>query len=147
MQHAPGTSVGAQTRKGITMAPTLTVIGLVVSDMAAALAFYRRLGIDIPPSADSEPHVEATLSSGLRIAWDTVDTIHSFDPEWTAPEGGPRVGLAFQCASPAEVDQVYADLVKAGYEGHKEPWDAFWGQRYASLHDPDGNGVDLFAPL
>ena len=33
----------------------------------------------------------------------------------------------------------------AGYEGHKEPWDAFWGHRYAIVHDPDGNGVDLFA--
>jgi uncharacterized glyoxalase superfamily protein PhnB len=28
-----------------------------------------------------------------------------------------------------------------------EPWDAFWGQRYAVVHDPDGNGVDLFCPL
>ena len=24
---------------------------------------------------------------------------------------------------------------------------AFWGQRYATLRDPDGNGVDLFAAL
>ena len=31
--------------------------------------------------------------------------------------------------------------------GHKEPWDAFWGQRYASVKDPDGNQIDLFAPL
>jgi uncharacterized glyoxalase superfamily protein PhnB len=57
------------------------------------------------------------------------------------------MGLAFECDSPDEVDQVYSELVGAGYHGHKEPWDAFWGQRYAQLHDPDGNGVDLFAPL
>jgi hypothetical protein len=37
--------------------------------------------------------------------------------------------------------------VAAGYDGHKEPWDAFWGQRYAIVHDPDGNTVDLFAEL
>lgn len=24
---------------------------------------------------------------------------------------------------------------------------AFWGQRYAVVRDPDGNDVDLFAPL
>jgi uncharacterized glyoxalase superfamily protein PhnB len=27
------------------------------------------------------------------------------------------------------------------------PWDAFWGQRYATVLDPDGNSVDLFAAL
>ena len=41
----------------------------------------------------------------------------------------------------------YADLIETGGRGHKEPWDAFWGQRYAQLRDPDGNAVDLFAPL
>ena len=72
----------------------------------------------------------------------------SFDPTWTPPTGGGhRIGLAFLCADPAEVDLVYADLVGAGYAGHLEPWDAFWGQRYATVRDPDGNGVDLFARL
>ena len=35
----------------------------------------------------------------------------------------------------------------AGHVGHLDPWDAVWGQRYATLHDPDGNSVDLFAAL
>jgi hypothetical protein len=33
------------------------------------------------------------------------------------------------------------------YEGYREPWDAFCGQRYAMVKDPDGNPVDLFASL
>jgi catechol 2,3-dioxygenase-like lactoylglutathione lyase family enzyme len=127
------------------MAPTLNAIGIVVADMGRSLAFYRRLGLDIPATADTEPHVEATLPGGLRLLFDSADTVRSFDPEWTPAQGGPGTGLAFACDSPAEVDQVYAELVQAGYEGHKEPWDAPWGQRYAMLHDPDGNGVDLFA--
>jgi catechol 2,3-dioxygenase-like lactoylglutathione lyase family enzyme len=129
------------------MAPTFNLIGLVVSDLGKSLAFYRRLGLDIPAEADNEPHVEVTLPGGLRLAWDPVDTIRSFDPSWAPPQGPPRVALAFACDDPADVDRVYADLVAAGYEGHKEPWDAFWRQRYAMVHDPDGNGVDLFAPL
>ena len=129
------------------MAPTFDQIGIVVSDMAKSLAFYRRLGLDIPAEADSEPHVDVTLAGGLRLAWDTVGTIQSFDPEWSPPTGGPPVGLAFLCADPAEVDSTYAALVDAGYDGHKEPWDAFWGQRYAIVHDPDGNSVELFARL
>ena len=125
----------------------LEVIGLVVQDMAASLAFYRGLGLEIPEGAESEGHVEAPLGGGLRLAWDTVEVIRSFDPEWTAPSGGSRVGLAFAFASPAEVDAKYRELTDAGHAGHKEPWDAFWGHRYAIVHDPDGNSVELFAPL
>ncbi len=132
------------------MAPRFDLIGLVTADMPASLAFYRRLGLDIPAEADSEPHVEAALPGGLRIAWDTDDTVASFDPGWSRPgprENTGRIGLAFLCDGPADVDEVYADLTGAGYTGHKEPWDAFWGQRYAVVKDPDGNTVDLFARL
>ncbi|MFD7840840.1 VOC family protein [Streptomyces sp. NPDC059761] len=125
--------------------PRLDMIGLVVSDMAASLAFYRRLGLDIPAGAEDQPHVEAVLTGGLRIGWDTEEVIRSFDPSWTRPAGGDRLGLAFLCESPAEVDAVYAELTDAGYKGHLEPWDAFWGQRYAVVLDPDGCGVSLFA--
>jgi catechol 2,3-dioxygenase-like lactoylglutathione lyase family enzyme len=128
------------------MAATLGVIGVVVQDMARSLAFYRRLGLDVPDGADGEQHVEVALPGGLKLAFDTVETIRSFDPSWTPATGSPRMGLAFACDSTAEVDKLYGELVAAGYEGHKEPWDAFWGMRYAVLHDPDGNGVDLFCP-
>ena len=79
--------------------------------------------------------------------WDPVATITSFDPSWSASSGGPGTALAFDCGTPAGVDETYAAVVGAGYDGHLEPFDAFWGQRYASLRDPDGNGVDLFAAL
>lgn len=35
----------------------------------------------------------------------------------------------------------------AGFHSHVAPFDAPWGQRYATVLDPDGNHVDLFAPL
>ncbi len=124
------------------------VIELVVSDMATTLTFYRRLGLDIPPEADNQPHAEVDLGGGMRLAWDTEDTIRSFDPCWSAPwTSGHRIALAFACDSPAEVDAAWAELTSVGYEGHLEPWDAFWGMRYAVIHDPDGRPVDLFAPL
>jgi catechol 2,3-dioxygenase-like lactoylglutathione lyase family enzyme len=130
------------------MPTTFNLIGLVVTDMSRSLAFYRRLGLDLPPGAEAEPHVEVTLPGGLRLAFDTEDTIRSFDPAWTPATGGSgRMALAFACASPPEVDAVYADLLAAGHPGHLPPWDAFWGQRYATVVDPDGNHVDLFAAL
>jgi catechol 2,3-dioxygenase-like lactoylglutathione lyase family enzyme len=128
------------------MQARLDMIGLVVEDMTRSLAFYRRLGLDLPPEADQEPHAETTLAGGLRLAWDTAETVRSFDPSWAPPSGSPRVGLAFFFETPAEVDAAYQELTAAGYDGHKEPWDAFWGQRYAVIHDPDGNSVELFAP-
>jgi catechol 2,3-dioxygenase-like lactoylglutathione lyase family enzyme len=126
---------------------TLDLVGMVVRDMAASLAFYRQLGLEIPAEADTEGHVEARLPSGLRLAWDTEEVVKSFDQSWEPPSGGHRVGLAFLCTSPQDVDDMYRQLVESGAGGHLEPWDAFWGQRYAVVVDPDGNHVDLFAPL
>ena len=129
------------------MTPHLNVIGIVASDMGRSLAFYRRLGLDIPAGSDDAPHVEADLAGGIRVAFDTVETIRCFDESWIPPTGGHGLALAFACDDPDEVDHNYADLLGAGGTGHLPPWDAFWGMRYAVLRDPDGNTVDLFAPL
>jgi uncharacterized glyoxalase superfamily protein PhnB len=126
------------------MTITFDIIGVAVQDMGRALAFYRRLGLPVPAEADAEPHVDVTLPNGMRIAWD-VPAI--FDDKWTPAVGGYKVSIGFVCDTPAEVDAVYADMTGAGFEGYMPPWDAFWGQRYAVLKDPDGNSVDLFCPL
>jgi uncharacterized glyoxalase superfamily protein PhnB len=57
------------------------------------------------------------------------------------------LSLAFACDDPADVDATYAAFVESGSTGHLAPWDAFWGQRYAIVLDPDGNHIELFAPL
>ncbi|MFI6665803.1 MULTISPECIES: VOC family protein [unclassified Streptomyces] len=129
------------------MTPRFDAIGLVASDMAASVAFYRRLGFPFPEGAETQPHAEAELPGGVRLMLDTEETVRSFHPGWRAPAGGSRTGLALRCAGPAEVDAVYEELVGEGFHGELKPWNAEWGQRYASLHDPDGNGVDLYAPL
>jgi catechol 2,3-dioxygenase-like lactoylglutathione lyase family enzyme len=121
-------------------------IGIVVADLARAVAFYRELGLEFPDNG--EGHIEAQLPGGLRFMLDTEETVRSFDPEWSPPSGGGhRSAIAFRCDSPAEVDETYARLLEVGGEAHKEPWDAFWGMRYAEVKDPDGNMVDLFADL
>jgi uncharacterized glyoxalase superfamily protein PhnB len=77
---------------------------------------------------------------------DTEDVLRSFRPDWSR-ETGNQLGLAFECATPTEVDEVYARVTAAGFHGEKEPWDAFWGQRYAELQDPDGVPIHLYATL
>jgi len=129
------------------MTVQLAIFELVVADMARSLAFYRLLGLDIPAEADDQPHVDIDLPGGLHLAFDTEDTIRSFDDGWQPPTGGHRAALAFACDSPADVDAMFTKLVGAGATAHLEPWDAFWGMRYATVHDPDGSAVDLIAYL
>ncbi|CAN5365591.1 VOC family protein [soil metagenome] len=129
------------------MSPQLDFFGIVVSDMARSVAFYRRLGLDFPEGAENEQHVEAPLPGGMRYALDTEEVVRGFDPDWRRPSEGHAAGGAFRCESPEEVNRVYDDLLAAGATAQKEPWDAFWGQRYAQLLDPDGTLIDLYAPL
>jgi uncharacterized glyoxalase superfamily protein PhnB len=124
--------------------PSLAAIGIVSRDLGAAARFYRLLGVDVPdPDGD---HVEARLPNGLRLMFDDLKLIKQLDKEWTEPSGH-RMGLAFACADPKEVDAVHAKLTSAGHPSKAAPYDAFWGQRYAQVIDPDGNVVDLFAAL
>lgn len=124
--------------------PRLAAIGIVSKDLRASIGFYRLLGVEFPaPDGD---HVEATLPGGLRVMLDSLELMKKLDPAWTEP-AGHRMGLAFECASPREVDALHAGVTAAGHTSKTAPWDAFWGQRYAQVVDPDGNVVDLFAPL
>ena len=129
------------------MSPQLDAFGIPVRDMARAVPFYRKLGLEFPAGAENEGHVEARVPGGMRYMLDSEDVMRSFDPDWHRPTDGHLVGGAFRCESPEEVDRVYAELLEAGGSTHKEPWDAFWGQRYAQVKDPDGTVLDLYAPL
>lgn len=126
--------------------PQLEYVGMVVRDMAASLKFYRLLGLGIPASADTESHVEYSPVPGFRAAWDTIELIQGIDPNWVEPRG-QRIGLGIRCEDAAEVDTLHQRMIDNGYQSYKAPWDAFWGQRYAVVTDPDGNHVDLFAAL
>lgn len=121
------------------------MIGIVVENIDASLRFYRLLGLDVPSPKKGEDFVEIT-SHGYRISWNALSMVKEIDPEWVRPVGH-RMELAFKCDAASEVDATYEKLIAAGHAGHKAPWDAFWGQRYAVVVDPDGNRVSLFAPL
>lgn len=121
----------------------LDMVGIVVKDMKKALDFYRVLGLSIPESANEEPHVEVS-QNGFRLAFDTQSMIKDIYGGWEEPVGH-RIELAFLCDSPEALNELYHKVVDHGYDVHREPWDAFWGQRYAIVKDPDGNLISLFA--
>jgi uncharacterized glyoxalase superfamily protein PhnB len=125
--------------------PLLNAFGIISSNMDRSLRFYRLLGLDVPDTPQ-EDHVNVELPNGLRLMFDSEQEISKFRPEWTR-ETGNQFALAFECESPAQVDAIYERVTTAGFAGEKSPWDAFWGQRYAQLRDPDGVPVDLYSTL
>jgi catechol 2,3-dioxygenase-like lactoylglutathione lyase family enzyme len=119
-------------------------LNIVVSDMDATLAFYRRLGLDAEATPDGA-HAEASLPGGLSIEWDSAEFARVWDSGSRGPAGGSIV-LGFNVPGRQAVDDLFAELTAAGYHGRQRPYDAFWGSRYAIVDDPDGNGVGLMSP-
>ncbi|MBO0680933.1 VOC family protein [Mycolicibacterium sp. S2-37] len=123
---------------------TSTVIEIVCRDLRSTLDFYRLIGLAVPEPEG--PHVEVELPGGNRLAFDTEEVIAGMHPGWAPPASTGRVAIAFGLTSPAAVDELFEKLTAAGHPGRLEPFDAPWGQRYATVEDPDGTSVDLFAP-
>ncbi len=123
----------------------LNAIGIVCSDVAASLRFYRMLGVDFPGFDPETGHYESDLGGGIGLMLDSEAVMASFIDDYMTPTGNDRVSLAVECDAPAAVDTAFAQLTAAGHDAVKEPFDAFWGQRYATIADPDGNHVDLYA--
>jgi uncharacterized glyoxalase superfamily protein PhnB len=123
------------------MTVKVDAIGLVATDFRATLSFYERLGCAFGEA--TEPHAEADLG-GVRLMVDTAASVAGFGEGSTGPRHG--IALAARLGSPAEVDALYTELDEAG-RGKLKPFDAPWGMRYASVTDPDGTQVDLYAPL
>ena len=121
-------------------------IDIVVADMATSLHFYRTLGLATPEYDPNEPQVQIQTEGGATLGLILESAMREHNPHWVTPVG-QRVTFACRCDSPEELDSVYAKVVSSGFQVVKEPWDAFWGQRYTSLADPDGNRVDLFAAI
>jgi len=133
--------------------PVLDLLDLVVRDMDATLAFYRRLGLEIPDravwrTASGAHHVDLDLPNGFHLHFDSIALAKSFNRGWPEQAGtGTRPIIGFSLSSREAVDDRYADLVAAGYTGHQPPYDTFWGARYAVIEDPDGNHVGLMSPV
>jgi uncharacterized glyoxalase superfamily protein PhnB len=122
---------------------TFDAIGLVSDNCAKTILFYRLLGVEFMRGGEPE-HYEAKTPSGIRLLLDSVALIKTFEPDFEKVRG-TGITLCFKQASREKVDEAYAAILRAGFEGKKAPWDAFWGQRYACVLDPSGNQIDLFA--
>ncbi len=129
--------------------PLLNQLNIVARDFDATLAFYRRLGVDVPAgstSADGIRHAEVTLPNGFVLEFDNLPLARVYNAAWWRPEGSSRAVIGFSLPTREAVDQRYAELIAAGYHGRQPPYDTFWGARYAVVADPDGNDVGIMSP-
>jgi uncharacterized glyoxalase superfamily protein PhnB len=131
-----------------TKPPNLNQLNIVARDFDRTLAFYRRLGVDIEESGggDGIRHVAVTLGNGLLLEFDNVELARMYNAA-RRQGAGSGVVIGFSVATREAVDERYADLVAAGYEGRQPPWDAFWGARFAIVADPEGNDVGIMSPI
>jgi uncharacterized glyoxalase superfamily protein PhnB len=130
------------------MPPIFNQVNLVVADMDATLAFYRRLGftIDNPPGEWAAHHVELRISDDMSIEFDSVASATIWNQGAREASANSLV-LNFAVPSRQAVDDLYAHMTADGSKGQQPPYDAFWGARYAIVEDPDGNGVGLMSPV
>ncbi len=116
------------------------------NDRPTTLDFYRTLGLPIPQEANTEENVDSESEGAIVLGFLTEARAAQADPNFVA-QTSSSLNLQFECGSPAEVNATFARLVAAGYAAYTQPWDTFWGQRFARITDPDNCIVDLYAPL
>jgi catechol 2,3-dioxygenase-like lactoylglutathione lyase family enzyme len=129
-------------------------LNLVVEDMDAAVAFYQALGMTVrfdggewPPGSGAR-HVALDNGEGAIFELDNLAMARIYHGGWRSPDFENRpVVLGVSLASREAVDERYQALTAAGYTGRQEPYDAFFGARYAVVRDPAGNDVGLMSPI
>ncbi len=128
--------------------PVLAQLNLVVADMVASVAFYRRLGLTIDDSNPwSAHHIDVRMPGGFSLDLDSIEFAKRWNAGWHGQPGAAHAVIGFNVPTREAVDRIYGELTGAGYVGQQPPYDAFWGARYAVVEDPDGNPVGLMSSL
>lgn len=110
--------------------PKLNHINLVCRDVEASVAFYRKLGLELPETriwrtATGAHHVGADPTEGagrLALELDSVRFAQAWNAGWQGrPDIAGRIVLGFELATRAAVDALFDELADAGYRGLQKP--------------------------
>ncbi len=137
--------------------PRLHQLNIVSGNLNASIEFYRRLGVEIPDysiwkTETGVHHANSTAGEATGSSFEIELDSAAFAPIWNGgwskrDDLSGRVVVGFQVASREAVDERFTVLINAGYTGLQEPYNAFWGARYAIVEDPDGIAVGLMSPI
>jgi predicted lactoylglutathione lyase len=121
----------------------LAQVNLVVSDLERSRTFYSRLGWEFRPMGDAA--LIARVPGGVLVALHLPHFVRMWNDGYDGSTGGAAV-LDVDVPDRESVDRLHAELTAAGKASRQEPFDAFFGSRYAVVEDPDGNLVGLKSP-
>lgn len=127
----------------------VTLITLGVADLAAARAFYARLGwIE---HGQSQPSVAFFQMHGAVLGLFGRDDLAADQGRAGAALGTGAVTLAQNFTTEAEVDAAFSAALAAGGTALKAPEKVFWGGYSGYWADPDGHvwevAMNPFWPL
>jgi uncharacterized protein len=117
------------------MEPRVSLVTLGVADIDRARTFYEAMGWSgMSPDGD----VVFFQAGGMILAlWSRAKLAEDSGVE--DPGGWGGVTLAYNVASPAEVDAVLADAAAAGATVARQGATTFWGGYSGVFVDPDGH--------
>ncbi len=123
------------------MAPHISLVTLGVRDVAAATAFYERLGFKKSgASQEAVTFIQAgPVALGL-FGRDALENDAKASGLWT---GNGGITVAMNCASEAEVDAMMATAETAGAKILKPAEKTFWGGYGGYFADPDGHAWEV----
>jgi catechol 2,3-dioxygenase-like lactoylglutathione lyase family enzyme len=110
----------------------LNQVTLEVSDVAASVEFYRRLGLVQVVGGDDRYARFVCPDGGSTLS---VEKAGRALPDWTP------VTVYFECD---DLDERVAELESRGFVFEHRPVDQRWLWREARLRDPDGHTICLF---
>ena len=101
--------------------PTLNQVNIVSGDLDASIAFYRKLGVEIPDhrvwvTASGPHHAGAESTTALEL--DSATYARIWNTAWrdTGDLAG-RVVVGFGVESRQDVDRIYGEMTAAGHRG------------------------------
>jgi predicted lactoylglutathione lyase len=123
------------------MQARISVITLGVADVPKAREFYRALGW--PLSGEPEDGVAFFCNTGSKLALYGLKALAEESGQPAAPAGSAGVVLAMNQESRELVDDVMAEVVRAGGEVLQPPQERFWGGYSGYFADLDGHAWEV----
>lgn len=121
----------------------LAQVNLIVTDLERARQFWELLGWPSVPRHNNAAVV--TFPSGMNLVLHEPAFARRWDPAYDGTSPGSTV-IDVNLPSRQAVDDAHISAVAAGFSSSVEPWDTFFGARYAIICDQDGHRVGLKSP-
>lgn len=118
----------------------VSLVTLGVADVARSRTFYRALGWET--AVDMADFAVFRTAGSLLAIYPLADLSRDLGDE-PPPDRSRRMSLAINVGSPAEVDEVVAEMLAAGAGLLAAPEPAAWGGYTALVADPDGHAWEV----